>query len=409
MKSTYTHLLGLVVASYIVACAPVKFEKQVNCGSGFNCVSANGKNVYDYTTKISGGKVDIVFIDDNSASMSTEQNSIANRFSSFLSSLDNKNIDYRIGIITTDVSTSPYNSARAINQNGALQDGRLIVFGDGSSFLTPSTANKESLFGQAIKRNETLTCEAYLNTNPTAGQTSTSYQQNCPSPDERGIKAANLFVRGNPASMIRSDAHLAFVVLSDEDVRSSLYTKTTTYALETDDLPQTLIENVNNLYAGKSMSFHSIIVRPGQLVNGVTAEQVINGIATFASSKLEATQYFSQYFTGADVACLNVQSTQTNNVLGSYGYMYSLLTKMTGGIEGNICANDYGSQLSSIGDNIGQRVNDLQLACATPENLQLDFVSGTAVSFHIEGSVLKFDQALSAGTEVRVRYGCENN
>src|SRR5690606_15242203 len=99
-----------------------------------------------------------------------------------------------------------------------------------------------------------------------------------------GFFAANLTVENNPKSFIRSDAHLAVVVLSDEDVRSQLYDDSPYYRLESKDLPQTLISNVHSRFPGKSVSIHAIIVRPGELKSGYTAADVAVQVAQVIGS-----------------------------------------------------------------------------------------------------------------------------
>jgi hypothetical protein len=338
--------------------------------------------------------------------MSFEQNNMADRFANFVSTLDGRGIDYRIGITTTDISATLNNGPRAINGNGALQDGHLIQIAPGVSFISPSTQpvyvngiwkNKEALFADAIKRNETLNCENYLISNPNVGQTSSSYMTNCPSGDERGIYAANLFVQQNPASFIRPNAHLAIVFLSDEDVRSSLYYQVSQYALDSLDLPQTLINKVKAAYGSKGFSVHSLIVRPGALTGG-SADQVA---AMIASGSAPTT-----LFSSGDVTCLNAQGNQLPGASGSYGYLYALATRMTQGIEGNICSSNYTTELQNIGNNIADRVDQFTLACANPKNLQV-FLNGVAYTqYTLSGAILNFSPILPAGSTLRVKWSC---
>lgn len=394
------------LAGLYAACSPVMFEKDADCGVG--CVRVNGMKEVEYSVGASGGKVDILFVDDNSGSMSFEQNNIAARFSSFLSALDAKQVDYRIGVITTDVS-GPNNGPRAINGNGALQDGRLISFSNGQYFLERGTANKESLFASVIRRSETLTCESYLNSNPS--QNSSAYAANCPSPDERGIYAASLTVESNPASFIRAEGNLAIVFLSDEDVRSQLYEQSPAYRLSDRDLPQSLISLVQSRYPGKSLSMHSIIVRPGELRGGLSAADVAGKIAQVITGDYNMTVNSQNrpenFFQGADIACLNAQGNQTNQVSGSLGYLYYLAAKMTGGVVGDICANNYGAQLADIGTNIGEKVNQIALACANPKILDLRFTNQSgAPTGRIEGTNYIFSPELTAGQTVYMKIEC---
>jgi hypothetical protein len=396
MKRLYKLTFAFVIVSYWVACAPKNFAKdtEVNKCQNFGevCTSSAGRDYFEYTKTANGGLVDILFVDDNSGSMSFEQANIANRFSSFLSALDARYIDYRIGVTTTDVSSAAtsvttddstsaalYNEARPINQNGALLDGSLV----GGTYITAAMSNREQLFKSFIQRPETIQCENFLRQYPTAQPPAAGLHANCPNGDERGIFAANLFVTKNPASFIRPNAHLAIVFLADEDERSGLYLNASNvaYQLESNDQPETLVSNVKSLYSGKSLSVHSIIVRPG------------------------------------DSSCLNQQSNQMgpngsygitkNAVLGSYGAKYAQATSLTDGILGDICANDYGSQLATISANIVDRISEITLACENPGNLAVTLAPPQSqITWTVVGNRLQFSEALPAGTQVKLKYSC---
>jgi hypothetical protein len=405
MSKRYQLILGLFIATYWVACAPKNFEKdpEVNKCQNFSepCVSQDGLDYFDYTAKANGGLVDILFVNDNSGSMSPEQSQMAQKFSSFLSQLDSRFIDYRIGMITTDISSSAtsstsddgsssalYNEPRSINQNGALQDGNLVAFKPGDlPYLTSSTADRESLFASNIQRAETKQCEDFLKKYPTNPPPADQGHANCPSSDERGIFAANLFFSKNPSSFIRPNAHLAIVILSDEDLRSGLYQNpvNTSYQLEANDLPETLVNNVKAAYSGKSLSVHSIIVKPGD----TTCESI-------QSHQMGPASIHPTY------------GITANQIFGSQGKKYAELTALTQGILGDICANDYGSQLANIGANIVDRLSDITLACSDPKGITVALTPQVNIDWNISGSNLHFSEALPAGTQVRVQYSCQS-
>lgn len=407
MKMSKRSLMTAIAFGMFIGCAPVKFSKNgtvdVCQNSSRDCKPIAGLDTFEYTTDVSGGQVDILFVDDNSGSMSFEQNAMANRFSTFIQNLDSNNIDYHIGIITTDVSTS---------SNSPFKNGNLVTFSDGSSFLTKNSAGggttqKTTLFQNAIKRSETLTCETYLTANPNTVEGSASYVANCPSGDERGIYAANQFLNGSSATtFIRPKAHLALVFLADEDNRSQKYDRVNAYALESNDLPQTLINNVQSKFAGKTLSVHSIIVSPG-LLSGETLASVnskLGELVTYYPSDLN--HRMSTMFSGGNSSCLQQQSTQLAGFSGSYGYLYAILTRMTGGIEGDICAADYSSQLSNISVAITERLSEISLECSNPQNLIVTFTNNQNIGYRVEGRLLKFDQDVPAGTRVTLSYGC---
>jgi hypothetical protein len=217
-------------------------------------------------------------------------------------------------------------------------------------------------------------------------------------------------VQNNPNSFIRPDAHLAIVFVGDEDERSSLYHQTASYALAVADLPQALINKVEATYPGKSLKMHSIIIRPGGL--SVSLGEASNRFALINAGGGVNTSYApSTFFNGGDSGCLNIQMNQMK-VSGSYGYLYALATRLTGGVEGDICASDYGSQLSSIGDNIGESFAQRTLYCANPAqiDLQTPLVTFTpannANAYSISGNIIHFNPNLSPGTQAYLQYTC---
>lgn len=405
MKRRYKILFGFILLSYWGACAPKNFNKDTEANKCQNfsevCTTSGGKDYFEYNKTTNGGLVDIVFVDDNSGSMSFEQTNMANRFNSFLSGLDARYVDYRIGLVTTDVSSGAttatnddlttsalYNEARSINQNGALMDGNLVPIKNSSGsvvapYITSSMSDREQLFKTNVQRAETLQCENFLKQYPSTQPPAQGLHDNCPNGDERGIFAANLFVSKNPSSFIRPNAHLAIVFLADEDERSGLYTNpaNTVYQLEAKDLPENLVSAVKSSYPDKGLSIHSIIVKPG------------------------------------DSSCLAQQSGQMgpygthgitkNAVSGSYGSQYSKATQLTDGVLGDICANDYGSQLSNISANIVDRISEITLACENPENLQITLAPPQAhITWSISGNRLQFSEALPAGVQIKLKYAC---
>ncbi len=403
VKKYSKFIISLMFALYWVGCAPKHFSKDeaVNRCQNFSevCISSSGRDSFDYSVQAKGGLVDILLVDDNSASMSFEQTHMAERFSSFLSQLDSRSVDYRIGITTSDISSNvtastvdkyptstQYNEPRAINKSGALQDGNLISFPDGSSFLTPSSASKEVQFQQTVQRPETKQCENFLKQYPTSQPPELGLHTNCPSDDERAIFAANLTVSKNPASFIRPNAHLAVVILSDEDSRSALYLNpaATNFQLEDNDQPSTLVNRVKANYPGKSMSVHSIIVRPGDQAC-VYAQSIQMGPASLSPT----------------------YGVTFNYMLGTEGKKYAEATALTNGILGDVCANDYGSQLATIGANIVERISDVSLACASPADLTVTLSPAqNQITSTVTGRNLHFSEALPAGTQARLKYTC---
>jgi hypothetical protein len=368
--------LSFIVGFY-VGCSPVKFGlDESKCNDlDATCVVENGKFKISDTIIAGAGKVDILIINDNSASMSFEQKRLAPRFQNLIQNLDAKKTDYRIAMTTTDVTSSG-------------MGGKLLPFGS-NAYLTPKVADRLALFNSTIQRPETNVCENFIANwyatygNNSGAEYSRQYAVKCPSGDERGIYAANVIVKTNPSSFIRSDAHLAVIFLSDEDERSGLYTADPGhFPLEAMDQAGTLINNVRSILGEdkfNSLSVHAIVVKD------------TNCLAAQNSQVLGDTP---------------VASTR-GLVTGSIGTQYLKFTQTTPawGVAADICSSDYTGQLGEIQTRIESRTKDTMLKCDSPSDLSVTF-SGSAVAYHVVGKLLKFDQYLTPGSSITVSYTC---
>lgn len=368
-----------------VGCSPVKFSLDDSKCKDSGCVVENGKYAFNYTQTAGRGKVDILIVNDNSASMSFEQARLAPRFRNFIADLDNQKIDYRIAMTTTDVTGS--------------RGGKLIYFKEGTPYLTPTHSDRKTLFDQTIQRPETLACEKFIanwirnhggnRRSVDLPEYDAQYAQNCPSVDERGVYSANLVVQNNPSSFIRNDAHLAVIFLADEDERSGRYCEewdstgkcivNGDMPLDQMDQPNYLINNVkNSLGADKfnSLSVHSIVVKDNSCLQQQNS-QVLDG-------------YSPTY----------------GLVSGSIGNVYLSFATAGWGVAADICSSDYTSQLGQIRSKITDRIKDIMLNCANPSDLIVT-VSGTPVGYYLDGKTLRFNQYLSPGTSVNLSYKCD--
>ncbi|WP_413575616.1 hypothetical protein ACLVWU_14785 [Bdellovibrio sp. HCB290] len=377
---TLTKLTALAfIAGFYVGCSPVKFGvSSAVCNADTDCVVQNNKKAYSYPVTAGAGKVDILIVNDNSASMSFEQKRLAPRFANFIQNLDASKVDYRIAITTTDISGGTHSMG-----------GQLITFGDGSKYITPSNANRLSLFNSAIQRTETKNCENwvanYLRNNGFNSINTqayvNAYNANCPSGDERGIYSANLIVQKNPSSFIRSDAHLSIIFVSDEDERSGKYSDGS-FPLAALDQPASLPKSVQSSLGSikySSLSIHAIVVKDSNCL----AQQ------------------------NAQVLGDNPNQDTKGLFPGSIGSAYLSFTNVSRpwGIAADICSADYTGQLGTIQTSIQAKIKDILLNCANPENLTVK-VGGTNVAHSVSGTVLTLSQTLSPGTTVNLSYQC---
>lgn len=301
---------------------------------------------------LSLGAVDILFVVDNSKSMYEEQEQMAERFENLLGVIED--LEYQIAITTTDIYKDR---------------GKLLRFPNGDNILSWRTEGILSQFKNTIQRKETLICEQ------------SGDRDSCPSNDERGIYAANLVVENRNANFFRPEAHLAFVILSDEDVRSKggdgFGRK-----LESKDLPETLVSNVvNKLGAQKIMSAHAIVVEDRS-----------------CKSKQRKTNKDSDPQVGEvyiDLAERKGLSEYTNIAEGSVG---------------SICADDYAEQMGDIGDVVRSHTYKVQLACEPLEDtllvyFGLDLIAEGDYKRNDENQ-LSFDDELPSGSKITLKYDC---
>ena len=209
------------------------------------------------TQTVQLGKVDIIFAVDNSHSMEVEHKNIADQFDKFVEDIED--LDYRIAMVTVDISSSPNNTRREYQDGDFIEfeDGSTYLYNDETSVVTRRKRHRENvkLFKKAIERPETRRCQR----DETA----------CPD-DERAICALNMAF-DKSGDFFRPDGHLMVIVISDEDERSSKevidgYKQRGEYGYDYEpcDYPDTFYTNVaTKINKSKSVSVHAIIIPEG--------------------------------------------------------------------------------------------------------------------------------------------------
>ena len=423
-------VLGIVVVMYVVGCSETYFGslKTVTCVDFSNQFGAdnckptstpdlrpetpkddNAKYLqFDYDVRL--GEVDIIFVIDNSSSMHKEHKSLAQQMEGFLEQI--KNLNYRLAVITTDISSSPNNPRRG----ASYQDGKFIRIGDSGRYYlenknigySPSQRDVED-FIYAVQRPETLACEKrkansqgvdtdYFFTHGVYRDASADAPaaSACPSSDERGVYALNLALEdSSQGAFFRKDAHLMAVILSDEDERSSqsfinqqLDKGHTEYAFEERDYPDSLVETVySRLGALKTFSVHSIVIPPG------------------------------------NSSCLQYQNQNAYAGPGSgrgyYGSTYAELSRARSGellkygnlLRGSvisICDRRFSQQLSRVG--LFADIPRISIPCSNPEYIKMKIDGRKEVKFNyeIEGRSLSIRPgSVPIGSQVQVTIVCK--
>jgi len=132
-------------------------------------------------------KLDIVWIIDNSGSMSDEQSALGANFSAFIDEFITKNVDFKMAITTTDTSSA--------DKKGKM------VYGSDIKLTSAKAQENESRFKSDF--NSLVKVGIYG------------------SGSEKGLAASEGFMQKYASSFLRSDAYLAVVVLSDEEDQSA--------------------------------------------------------------------------------------------------------------------------------------------------------------------------------------------
>jgi hypothetical protein len=229
--------VGLLVL-VIAGCAPAKWKELPsalpNVGSGAPVQAPSTQaGVESFVQDTTANKVDILIVNDNSASMDPEQRKMSERFTSFVSEL--RGIDYRIAMTTTDLESANWN-----------QGGRILPWnGTASRVLTPKTPRAEQIFRDTVARPETIDCQK---------------RNDCPSGNEQPLKAIELAVdQATTANKVffRAGVDFVVVILSDEDEMSD---GTSPKATSADDV----VKHVGaSLGTTKRFAVHSLVIVPG--------------------------------------------------------------------------------------------------------------------------------------------------
>ena len=286
------------------------------------------------TTRVPAN-VDILVVGDNSGSMKYEQTNMSQKFPSFIENL--QSLDWRMGIITTDAAQHKGSLVPWKATNGNCGD---------QVYLDAKIADASICFSTTIQ----------LGYNGSG--------------DEEGIRSSNLAIQKNHNNWMRADAHLAIVVLSDEDEKSDAL------SLGTLNQPESVVESVKSKFGNnKSVSFHSIVVN--------------------SDSCLEWQRKSDPYTRG-----------------GNKGTTYMKASQMMNGLVGSVCHSDYSSQLKSIGSRIQQNIGALNLDCSPVTDdkhsikVSINNILEPSLKYRVTNTQIFFEDQIEIGADVKVEYVC---
>jgi len=150
------------------------------------------RNVGDVFYQASAGEVDILLVIDNSCSMQPYQEKLSTNFDAFLTFFIEGNVDYRIGVATTTVGDPPAPDGQVCTQSdidavpagGEMMQNNLVI--------DSSTTNASGIFADIVNVGT------------------------CGSGAEMGLEAAVQVLENPNNPLLREDAYLSVIYVSDE-------------------------------------------------------------------------------------------------------------------------------------------------------------------------------------------------
>ncbi len=264
-------------------------------------------------------KIDILWVMDNSGSMSPSQTNILNNFSGFMKNFIAKNLDYQMAVTTTEAFKAGAKFGNDANYS-KFKDG--ATFGSGASYYNKHTGI--NLIYPGVSPDVTTTFAI------------NGYQGDHGSGDERAFSSfmAALGNMTNPL-LLRPNSYLAIIVLSDEDDFSS------SSRLEYSWLPKQTGETTAQ-YNARYVADHSY-VSPG--LDSIAS--YISALDSLTSSTPSLRHYNVSTITAKDDSC--VQSMLAAGASSSIiGQRYMDLATQTNGVIGSLCDTNFAGTLSSI-------------------------------------------------------------
>ncbi len=325
---------------------------------------------------VQSDQVDVIINVDNSGSMLSEQENMANRIQDFISPFSG--LDYHIAVTTT----SPIGNDEIWKPSLNYVDGKFVPLNPEGDYCIKSSKHSQSQ-AQTLIRNNVVRGLFLLNDDGSVFKDASGRTRPEGNGWERGIYTTyRAFERAvnnqqGDSSCLRPNVAKHVIVISDEretmtyfDGQANIIREMPDYAKS---VGQNLIDYVEDHYGVDTVfKFHSIIVNPD---------------------------------TDEGRQCL-----QGNG--GRYGVEYANLSHLTGGHIGSVCASNYATQLGQIGEQISNSSLTYNLECVAVSNngnLGRVVIKGTNTEvtedYGFFGDKVEFGGFLGAG-EYTIQYFC---
>lgn len=253
------------------------------------------------------GKIDILFVIDNSGSMATSQQNLATNIQTFFDKFDQQGFDYQIAVTTSEAYRSKFGAGPAISKYrdgvGSAHTGYFLV--------TPTTPNRVNVFKSNILQGTSGNGDERV---------FSSFKEALDNADNKAM------------DFPRAGAFFSIIMLSDAD-----------------DLSASVAGSIDTSGAGAYGTPAHMAMYTDSRIDSVQSYidylDLKMGVTGSSTSNDRSSKYNVNTIGVLDAAC------EVSSENRKHGDRMVQLTNMTGGITGSLCGN-FGETLSNISHKI---------------------------------------------------------
>lgn len=289
------------------------------CSKSASFSLMSDENNFQQNASETNGKIDVLYVIDNSGSMASSQQKLAESMSHFIELFTAKGFDYRIAVTTTDTWRTKYTTSQTIAK---FKNGGPVNGTSGFYLITPQTPDVNNVFMQNILQG-------------TGGNG-----------DERAFESMERTLThelNDEFDFPRADAFMAVIIVSDEEDFSN---------------------NTSSMH--EDYNFAGLF----------TVDYYVNFLDGFvgATPANRSSRYNVNSISIKDQACLSAIGGNAQKIAARYVE----LVQKTNGISGSIC-EDFGETLANISVKIVELVTQFYLDRVPNEATLQVFVNGVSV------------------------------
>ena len=326
--------------------------------SGVQDFNNSEKNLIQESFELNNKKplLDILVIADSSGSMHHRLYQLGQSLSDLLSVISN--YDWQIGITLAD--HGDHNAPQSIQKNwkdnifkNSGRFGSLMPLENGShllntKILSPQTPNYEQVFLHSLSHSSKIDCQR------------PPYCSNYLEQPLRVLQSAIKRSVLDNRHFFRDQADFVSLIITNEDERQEDKSRATSASEVINSFSQYFHKN------NKKFIAYNIIVK--------------------------------------NSSCLKIE--QSKGGKAHIGHSISKLAELTGGSNVNLCSQDYGSELRKISQHIKYQVENTVFLKTEPlpESLQVHFLKGPHLNWHLSGKSLIFQNKASVSVKGFITY-----